>query len=63
VTHEVIDPLGFHHVVVIESGAVYGAENLAHHVPDQIERRALIERVIEALHLDNELPEGYRRTA
>ena len=56
--HDVTDPQGFTHRLLIEKGQVYGADNLAHGYEPH-ERKYITDKVIQAIVAKQPLPFGY----
>jgi hypothetical protein len=59
---EVVDPVGLHHVLLIDDEGVWGHENLAHFMPEDVPmvRQHVIEEVVSAIARgDKDLPHGF----
>jgi hypothetical protein len=63
---EVVDPLGFHHVVLFDRTGTYGWDNLAHAWPEDAPelRHKVTDELLSAIARgDKDLPHGFHRSA
>jgi len=56
----ITDPLGFEHVLLLNEGAFFGHENVAHQI-DRETRDRVTSVILAALFRDDRLPPGYTR--